>query len=179
MSCKPHTKLASDCDCILKLQQGSNIIVLNLSDAIVRPLNDITGTEIGFNIQTAIAGVNVLAAGSNITRAEVETLICSCNSSAGGGAEPTVTLCQFRQVLSGVGTWNRPAATRSVSYFVQSVGDTLDPPTVTDNTGSTDLFLNESATWSVNADKNSLTGTFTITTKADDVVVVVYTTNCS
>lgn len=183
MTCKIYTLVASDCDCLLKLEDNNgNVIVLNLSQAVVYPILSNEAVEVGFNISTPKAGVNVLNDGSNFDAGDIETLICACNTSSGGGGSvtfPALDVCQHRVVLSGVGTWVRPANTLSVNYFVKEVGDELDPPTLLTSSAVADLFLNESVSWNVQEGQSNLSGTFTITTKADDLIIVVYTTDCS
>ena len=181
MSCKPHTKLASDCTCLMKLQQDDQVLVLNLKGATVRPLLDNNKVEIGFNIQTLKAGANILAAGSNFTRADVEADICDCNtSSGGGGGTPVVatdTICSYREVLTN-STWSPPAETQSFSYFVKTIAGS--PPTISDAAANvTNLYLGEAGSYSILVDRDiAMSLTFTITANAGDEIIINYTTVC-
>jgi hypothetical protein len=164
----------------LKLQHNNNLLVLNLNNAIVRPIKDNTGTEIGFNIQTLNGGANVLADGSNFTRADIESAICDCAGSGGGGggdSSPTQTICAYREILTN-GTWSPPANTRGFAYYVKTSTGTA--PTITDaNSNTTSLDQGEIGEYSIDVSRDiAMSTSFTITAGADDVIIINYTRVC-
>jgi hypothetical protein len=78
--------------------------------------------------------------------------------------------------LSGAGTWSPTSLIRSASYYVQTVGDTGNPPTIAGSTtAARDLREGESGTFGIDLEK-SLTNTApVITTFINDIVVINYT----
>jgi len=86
-------------------------------------------------------------------------------------------LNQYQTTLDGVGTWSPPSElVSSYSYIVVTVGDELDPPTYTDSGGTvTDLYANESTTYSINSPYELMDTSPVITTKAGDIVKIIYT----
>jgi hypothetical protein len=89
-----------------------------------------------------------------------------------------LTVSQQREHFNGVFVWNRPANTQSVTVKVRSVGNSVTPPTVTDQSGRvTPLYAGDSDTWSINDNENLfLNGGFTVTgNHPNDVITILYT----
>ncbi len=95
-----------------------------------------------------------------------------------GAIGTTLGASQHRYTIDGIGSWNRPNPTTSVTVMVLAVGDNLNPPTVSDGGGTTtDLYQGTSESWStVGSEQLTLTQDFTVTTNhAGDRVVILYT----
>lgn len=87
-------------------------------------------------------------------------------------------IVQRRQDLTGVTAWVRPINVQSLTIKVRRVGDVLNPPTITDNNGTTTpLFIGDVETWSVlDTEALLLQGAFTITlNNVNDHITIIYT----
>ena len=168
--CRVYTLLETDSPCLLNLQDGNQVVSINLHGATVRPIDG------GFLIQGLNAGAKV-APDSLFTQADIEARIAAChaNSLVPSGGSPA---CTERVVLEGVGTWELPANVYSFSYYVVAVGSEGSPPTFTDGTGATDLYESEGAAFN-SPNGNFLEANVEIETFADDLIVVTMLRECA
>ena len=171
-SCREFTIVASDCPCLLQLQDTlGNVLSLNLHGATVRPYRGSTD----FHIQTITGGAKVDETLSTFTAADIEDLICQCAAAGSGGEVPNSVLAD-RVLLSGVDSWVIPAGLQSMTYFVSASGDVGVTPTMTTTDGTDALLVGESNTFSVIKDQDTeIVAPLTITTSVNDVVVVTWT----
>lgn len=170
MACiKEYTIIPSLSPCLLNLSHGGNITALNLYGATVREIN----SDEDFHIQTLNGGA-VVSAESNFDAGDIEALIAACHSGEAGAtiSEP----CVFREILSGEGTWTLPEDAFSFSYYVQNVGDDLDPPQLVLESGTSDLIEEESSSFS--SPSGPLNPNVSIETKAGDVIIVTVIAKC-
>ena len=145
----------------------TEVAVVTLDDLGV-PTRTVSGTF-------ATLGANgAPVADNSLTTAYTPANPVDCDSIGG----EVVGLKQHRVVLDAAGTWTRPALTTAVTVITRAIGDPANPPTVTDADGTpTNLQLGSEdwgAEWASNS--NVLAGSFSVSTNADDLVTIIYTT---
>jgi len=91
------------------------------------------------------------------------------------GTGTLAILVPRRLHLTGPTTFSMSNTTQSITFKVRSVGDLLNPPTITDNIGATPIYEGEE-TWSA-LDNHFviLTGTLDLTLFAGDEITVIWT----
>ena len=162
--CDTYSIVESNCPCLLNLRStAGNILALNLEGATVRE------TPSGaIHIQTRNGGA-IASADSSFTITDIEEKICACSST--GSVYPNTA------VLSGADVWSAPTNAVSVSYYVQTVADSGDAPTIQVNNTTRDLFQGESGEFG--GTFNVLETPIIITTKVGDLVYINYETQQS
>lgn len=171
--CKIYNLLESDSPCLLKIQENTRTIAINLFGSVVFPISDVYGNGSGFSIKTSSGLINV-SSESDFTAADIEALIAECHADA----NTTLSLCPSREALAVADSpWQSPVGLKSLAYYVKTIGNNANPPTITANSITSDLYIDESGSWSVNNDSNSL-GTITFTLNAGDEIIVNYVTLC-
>ena len=164
--CKQYSIVPTDCPCLLQLSDShGNIVAINLEGSTVRPI-DSAGN---FNIQSPTGGALVSYA-SSFTEADIESLICSCHSSAGTSGS---SVQAYRELLTGAGSFTTPADTKTLSYVVVTSGNPGVTPTITTQTGTTALLQDETAGY--NANGGTILSPLSFTTSAGDQLVILYT----
>lgn len=166
--CKTYSIVATDCPCLLQLQDAhGNIVAINLEGATVRPID----ADGNFNIQSPTGGA-LVASDSSFTESDIETLICNCHAS-GGSSGSSVTVQVHRELLVGVGSFTMPADTKTISYSVIASSNPNVTPTITTNSGTDPLLADESGGYDANG--GTLLAPLSFTTSAGDQLLIIYT----
>lgn len=163
--CKTYSIVATQCPCLLQLADAhGNIVAINLEGASVRPI-DASGN---FNIQSPTGGALVSLA-SSFTEADIEVLICNCHSTGGSGSSAQA----YRELITGIGTFTMPVGTKTIKYSVITSGSANVTPTITTQTGTAALLVDETGTYDANG--GTILAPLSFTTSTGDQLLIVYT----
>lgn len=166
--CKTYSIVATDCPCLLQLQDAhGNIVAINLEGATVRPID----ADGNFNIQSPTGGA-LVASDSTFTESDIETLICNCHASSGSTGH-TSTVQAYRELVSGVSTFTMPAGTKTLSYLVVASHTPGSTPTITTNSGTAPLLKDESGGYDANG--GTILAPLSFDTVQGDEILIIYT----
>jgi len=163
--CKTYSIVATDCPCLLQLQDAhGNIVAINLEGATVRPID----SDGNFNIQSPTGGA-LVSSDSSFTESDIEALICNCHTSAGSVGTAVQT---YRELLTGVGNFTMPADTKTISYSVIAKASSASP-TITTNSGTSPLLADETGGYDANG--GTLMAPLSFDTVSGDQLLIIYT----